>query len=52
MAGIAYDVNSNWTLDAGYRYADLGRIRKNYGNGVTKITARDHEIMFGVRYNF
>ena len=52
MAGLTYDINSNWTLDAGYRYADLGRIRKNYGDSVTKLTARDHEIMLGVRYTF
>jgi opacity protein-like surface antigen len=52
MAGLAYDVNSNWTIDAGYRYADLGRIRRNYGSGVEKITVRDHEIMLGARYNF
>ncbi len=52
MAGLAYDIDSNWTVDAGYRYADLGRIRKNWGEGVTKVTARDHEIMFGARYNF
>ena len=52
MGGIAYDVNSNWTLDLGYRYADLGRIRKNTGSEVAKVTARDHEIMFGARYNF
>ena len=52
MAGIAYDVTSNWTVDAGYRYADLGRIRWNYGDGVAKTTARDHEIMLGARYNF
>ena len=52
MAGVAYDVTSNWTLDAGYRYADLGRIRINDGYEVTKVTARDHEIMFGARYNF
>lgn len=52
MAGIAYDVTSNWTLDAGYRYADLGRVRKNFGDEVVKVTARDHEIMFGARYNF
>ena len=52
MAGLTYDINSNWTVDAGYRYADLGRIRKNWGNAVTKVTARDHEIMFGARYNF
>ncbi len=53
MAGIAYDINSNWTIDAGYRYADLGRIRKNLGEGnVTKTKVRDHEIMLGARYNF
>lgn len=53
MAGVAYDVNENWTLDLGYRYADLGRVRKNFGEGnVTKVDVRDHEIMFGVRYSF
>lgn len=53
MAGMTYDINSNWALDAGYRYADLGRVRKNFGNGfVTKTSVRDHEIMFGARYSF
>lgn len=52
MAGLTYDINSNWTLDAGYRYADLGRIRKNFGDSVAKVTARDHEVLLGVRYTF
>ncbi len=52
MAGLTYDINGNWALDAGYRYADLGRVRRYTGDSVTKITARDHEIMFGVRYTF
>ncbi len=52
MAGIGYDINANWTLDAGYRYADYGRIRKNDGDGVTKYKVRDHEIMLGARYTF
>ena len=52
MAGLTYDINSHWTLDAGYRYADLGRIRKNSGDSVAKLTARDHEVMLGVRYTF
>ena len=53
MAGLTYDINSQWTLDAGYRYADLGRIRKNFGEGnVAKLTARDHEVLLGVRYTF
>ena len=52
MAGLTYDINSHWTLDAGYRYADLGRIRKNFGDSVAKVTARDHEVLLGVRYTF
>lgn len=53
MGGITYDINSHWTLDLGYRYADLGRVRKNAGDGfVAKVDARDHEIMFGARYEF
>ena len=53
MGGVTYDINANWALDAGYRYADLGQIRKNYnGNGVAKVKVRDHEILFGARYTF
>lgn len=52
MAGVTYDINANWTLDAGYRYADLGQIRKNTGNGVYKFKVRDHEILLGARYTF
>ena len=52
MGGVTYDINANWALDAGYRYADLGQIRKNTGNGVFKTKVRDHEILFGARYTF
>lgn len=56
MAGVAYKVNTNWTVDAGYRYADLGRIRKHTidedGFDTTKLKVRDHEVMLGVRYTF
>ena len=53
MAGLAYEFNSHWAVDLGYRYADLGRIRKNEGEGnITKITAREHDIMLGARYTF
>ena len=52
MAGVAYDINANWTFDLGYRYADLGQIRKNYGDEVIKFKVRDHEILAGVRYTF
>jgi opacity protein-like surface antigen len=53
MAGVTYDVNANWALDLGYRYADLGRVRKNFGGEhKVKVDARDHEVLFGVRYTF
>ncbi len=56
MGGIAYEFNSHWAVDLGYRYADYGRIRKHESfNGVdeiAKITARDHEVMLGARYTF
>ena len=52
MGGVTYDINSNWALDLGYRYADQGRIRVANDEAVTKVNARDHEIMFGARYTF
>lgn len=56
MAGVAYKINSHWTVDAGYRYADYGRIRKHEVDGdywnTTKIAVRDHEAMLGIRYTF
>ncbi len=52
MAGINYEINTNWSIDAGYKYADLGRIRKNLGGAVVKTSVRDHEIMLGARYTF
>ena len=52
MAGVTYDLNTNWKLDAGYRYADLGRIRIENDEVTSKVKARDHEIMFGARYTF
>ena len=52
MGGVTYDINTNWALDLGYRYADLGRVRIANDEAVAKVSARDHEIMFGVRYTF
>ena len=53
MGGLTYDFNSHWAADLGYRYADLGRVRGHFGqDSVTKVSARDHEIMLGVRYTF
>ena len=52
MGGVTYDINSNWALDAGYRYADLGQIRKNRDGHTAKFKVRDHEILLGARYTF
>ena len=56
MAGIAYKINSRWTIDAGYRFADLGRIRKHeIIEGISqtaKIKIRDHSALLGIRYTF
>ena len=53
MAGVVYQINNRWAIDAGYRYADLGRVRKNYGDGyVDKFATREHDFMLGVRLSF
>lgn len=56
MAGIVYKINTNWAVDAGYRYADLGRIRKHevFGANSTtaKIKVREHSALLGIRYTF
>ncbi|MCQ2734537.1 MAG: outer membrane beta-barrel protein, partial [Alphaproteobacteria bacterium] len=53
MAGVVYQINNRWAIDAGYRYADLGRVRKTFGDGdVAKFAAREHDFMLGVRLSF
>lgn len=57
-AGVGYDVNDNFTLDLGYRYADFGEGEtgnvSNIDNvsltGEARIVA--HEVLFGLRYGF
>ncbi|WP_414472854.1 outer membrane protein [Microvirga sp. M2] len=55
MAGLGYQMSSNFTLDLGYRYVSLGDVKtRTYGDGtgvdVGSIGA--HEVRMGVRYNF
>lgn len=56
MAGISYDVNANWTLDAGYRFLDIpeGNLVANNSALSGPIRFEDlmsHTIRFGVRYS-
>lgn len=56
-AGVGYDVNDNFTLDLGYRYADFGEGKTgDVGfdpvgiKGEARVVA--HEVLFGLRYMF
>ncbi|ADZ69359.1 outer membrane protein [Polymorphum gilvum] len=59
MAGASYAVTPNWSIDAGYRYKNLGDAKSvklhNVGTGQSRVKYKDltaHEIRLGVRYNF
>ncbi len=58
MAGAAYEINPNWTIDAGYRYFNIGDGQTKVvpvGTGTARIEYDDiqaHELRVGVRYNF
>ena len=55
-AGVGYELNQNWTLDAGYRWIDYGTISKSYNDedeaGKDKVSTKSHNFFFGARYSF
>jgi opacity protein-like surface antigen len=57
MAGLAYDVNSNWTVDAGYRFVHVMEGHLIDDNAALNGDIRfedlmSHEVRLGVRYTF
>lgn len=54
MAGLTYEVNSAWTLDAGYRYVDKGNTKWNIASGAgrIKLESKEHQMMMGIRRTF
>lgn len=57
MAGLAYDINANWTVDAGYRFfnvPDGNLVDDNaaLGGDIRYEDLTSHEIRIGVRYTF
>lgn len=56
MAGVDIDLRSNWKLDIGYRYLDLGDVSYTDATSGTKTFIIDdlesHEIRVGLRYQF
>ncbi|SDR32949.1 outer membrane protein [Pseudovibrio sp. Tun.PSC04-5.I4] len=59
MAGVGYDINENWKIDAGYRYLDIGEVEtKKFDRGGGKMVSvkyedlAAHEVRVGLRYEF
>lgn len=52
-AGVGYEVNSNITVDLGYRYVDNGDLTKTmYTGDRFKVESEAHEILLGARFSF
>lgn len=54
-AGLSYDIGAGFTLDAAYRYVDLGRAKSGldaYGYGTRVKDLAANEFRVGLRYNF
>ncbi|WP_342150163.1 outer membrane protein [Methylorubrum sp. SB2] len=54
-AGVSYDIGAGFTLDASYRYVDLGRAKSGldaYGYGTRVKDLAANEFRIGLRYNF
>jgi opacity protein-like surface antigen len=57
MAGLSYDVNANWTIDAGYRFLNVpeGNMVDNnaaLGGDIRYEDLMSHEVRVGFRYTF
>ena len=51
MAGVSYDINANWTVEAGYKLFNTSKLKDLIGNYKLK-TPFCHSIEVGLRYNF
>ncbi len=58
MAGVGYEIDQNWKIDAGYRYLHIGEVataKIDSGGHVASIKYEDlaaHEVRVGLRYEF
>ena len=50
MAGVAYDINENWTVEAGYRLFNTAKVKFDGKNSIKTPFASSLEL--GLRYNF
>ena len=51
-AGVAYSINENMAIDAGYRYLDLGYTETKTSGTSVGIRPYNHEVMLGLRIGF
>jgi OmpA-OmpF porin, OOP family len=55
MTGVAYDINENWTVEAGYRLFNISKVKViTNNNGVTRKIKMPFasSLELGLRYNF
>jgi opacity protein-like surface antigen len=55
MAGVGYNLSSNFLVDLGYRYISMGDVQSGidfFGNSLTLDGLASHEFRIGVRYMF
>ena len=50
LAGVAYDINENWTVEAGYRLFGTSKVKA--GKNVKIKTPLQNSLELGLRYNF
>ncbi len=50
LAGVAYDINENWTVEAGYRLFGTSKVK--VGDGAKIKTPLQNSLELGLRYNF
>ena len=50
MAGVAYDINENWTVEAGYRLFNTAKVKFDGKNSIKAPFASSLDL--GLRYNF
>ena len=51
-AGMNYAITDNWSLDAGYRYNDYGKLTDKEDGDKLDIDVKSHTFYLGVRFTF
>ncbi len=52
MAGVSVAVSDNLSVDAGYRYIDLGQARGKGADPLRVKNLQSHDVKVGIRYHF